>query len=183
MAILVDGSKTWTQCVKDYGTKLDKLALCILERHRKNHLSCVALSQVDNQMLITTNGFTPEMEILELFPYNFKYLSQSHLSQMHAEMKLLSVLRNDYQYTDDMFKGMTIAVSKPCCILCATVLNYYGVNYSMWHNEQTSWLSPYIASNIGDKVYEQDDKGCYHAWLEYPKDFPYGVDMKKIWKF
>lgn len=194
MPRLIKGkSNTWTQCVKSYGNELDKLALRLLECHEKNHLACVALCRLsEKKFLIATNGFTPDIklskgcveEIMGIDDAEVVYLSQSRLSDMHAEMKLLSVLKNDFEFDDEDFPGLTIGVSKPCCILCATVLDAFGVTFSMYHKEETDWLSPYPANNaVGCKRCQKDAQNYLHVVLHYPKDFANGVDLEKILAF
>lgn len=185
-------SDTWTECVEKYGNALDKLALGILECHGKNHLACVALCEIsENHFLIATNGFSPKLDLSNDYvrrqtrdpKAKIEYHTQSHLSSMHAEMKLLSVLLNDFGWTDDDFSHCSIGVSKPCCILCATVLKNFRVKFSMYHEQETFWLSPYPAHDVGCKMCEKDSQGEYHVILQYPKDFGGKVDFEKILAF
>lgn len=173
------GTETWSEYVRKKGSNLDKLALDILEFHGKDHLSCVALCAVEkNKYLITTNGFTPDTEACaEQFKCSFVYLSQSHLSDMHAEMKLLSVIVNEH------IKPLSnvIGVSKPCCALCRAVLDSYKMKYTLWHQEPTFWLSPYPCTktiltsgqeyyNTGGSETQEDDYGIPHLVLKYPSE-------------
>lgn len=185
------GSETWDKCVREKGSKLDKMALDILVLHQKNHLSCVALCALKNDVyLITTNGFVPDTEACaKQFKCDFIYLSQSHLSDMHAEMKLLSIVYNERFET----LNKEIGVSKPCCALCASVLDSFKMKYTLWHEEATFWLSPYPCTkkvlisgqefyNTGNAETQNDDYGVPHLVLQYPaKDLSGKPTIKKIY--
>lgn len=177
MAVLIESRETWSKSVRQYGSKLDKMALDILELHNKNHLSCVALGALaDGRYLITTNGFVPDTQACaKKFKCDFIYLSQSHLSDMHAEMKLLSTVYNG----DFKLSRNAIGVSKPCCALCASVLDSFKIEYTLWHMEATFWLSPYPCTrtilisgreyyNTGNAEAQNDDAGIPHLVLQYP---------------
>lgn len=185
------GKETWSECVRKNGGKLDKMALDILELHQEDHLSCVALCALKKGgYLIATNGFVPDTEACaEQFKCDFIYLSQSHLSDMHAEMKLLSTVVNEG------LKPLQneIGVSKPCCALCASVLDSFKMKYTLWHKEATFWLSPYPCTktilisgqeyyNTGDAETQNDDYGIPHLILQYPaKDLSGKPTIQKIY--
>lgn len=113
-----------------------------------------------------------------------EFVTMNHLSDMHAEMKLLSSLENDYPLDAADFVGLRIGVSKPCCCLCAAVLDSYGVTFSMYHTEDTYWLSPFAANtSVGGMNCQKDDDKERHVRLHLSEDFPDGVDINKIRAF
>ena len=179
-----EAGKTWSDYIQSDGSELDRLALQILNLYGGNHLNCVAVYKFpdDQRWLVATNGLSLDVDLLkEELQLDFEFRTQGHLSSMHAEMKLLSVLMNDYGYAS--FADIEMGVSKPCCILCATVLDHYNVKYSMFHREETYWLSPFAAENVGCKRCERDDSGNPHVWLDYPSDFSQGVTIDEIMRF
>lgn len=60
----------------------------------------------------------------------------------HAEMQLVSYLANNGL----MPNGLTIGVSKPCCLQCAERLDSLGLSYSLWHDEEVGkrWKAPSV---------------------------------------
>lgn len=192
--IVRKSGRTWTEYVNSHGSVLDKLALKILESHGKGHLACVALCVIPdkNDVLVATNGFTLDFEkskvcvrdALEIDNPIVTQVTMNRLSDMHAEMKLLCSLKNDYHFADDDFEGLRIGVSKPCCCFCAAVLDFYKVTYSMYHGEDTYWLSPFNTEiRDREKLYQKDEDGNWHVTLHLQKDFPNGVDINGIFAF
>lgn len=107
-------------------------------------MDCVAVAYVNNEYLVASNSRRiDDDDMIALSdelgtPINYALISRGS-GNMHAEMQVMEEIKE----SGYNFKGITIGVSKPCCLYCKDVLDQYGVNYSHYHDSHVvNWEEP-----------------------------------------